>query len=295
MSVAGPRPEVFEVVDNFLTYQWDRLLSVRPGLTCLLQIDVYPEFRAAHGDVGDPFRYYVEEQLPYKLKRDLDYMERASFGLDLKIIAQTVHCILARSFSFLSYARERADRRTLEPGGGDPPEQAGRAASRGRPRFRPVGELSARRLGGKGPSAHDVAAVAGGGTMPLTVLRTAAGSPVAPFVIRALKRVPDIRVVAVDSDPLSCGFAFADRHHVVPRVDAERFLETMLEICREESVDLLLSDLDEELALLSAARDRFLTLKTRVVVSTPDVIEECTDKYRTSCLFRRLGIPTPQT
>jgi lipopolysaccharide/colanic/teichoic acid biosynthesis glycosyltransferase len=106
MSVVGPRPEVFEVVDNFFVDQWDRVLSVRPGLTCLLQIDVYPEFSAAHRDVGNPFRYYVEEQLPYKLKRDLDYIERASFGLDLKIIAQTCYCVLVKSFSFLSYARD---------------------------------------------------------------------------------------------------------------------------------------------------------------------------------------------
>lgn len=131
--------------------------------------------------------------------------------------------------------------------------------------------------------------------MAFTVLRTAAGAPVAPFVIKALKQIPGVRVVAVDCDPLSCGFAFADRHYQVPRVDAEGFLETMLEICRQESVDLLLPDLDEELALLAAARDRFLALGTRVVVSAPDVIRECTDKYRTFLFFRDRGIPTPET
>jgi lipopolysaccharide/colanic/teichoic acid biosynthesis glycosyltransferase len=116
MSVVGPRPEVFDVVDHFCVDQWDRVLSVRPGLTCLLQIDVYPEFSAAHRGVSDPFRYYVEQQLPYKLKRDLDYVERASLWLDLKIIAETVYCVLVKSFSFLSYAR----------GAGRPAEGAGR-------------------------------------------------------------------------------------------------------------------------------------------------------------------------
>jgi len=131
--------------------------------------------------------------------------------------------------------------------------------------------------------------------MAFTVLRTAAGSPVAPFVIKALKQIPDVRVVAVDCDPLSCGFAFADRHYAVPRVDAAGFLDAMLEICRQESVDLLLPDLDEELGLLSAAQDRFLALGTRVVVSAPDAISECADKHRTFRLFRSRGIPTPET
>jgi carbamoyl-phosphate synthase large subunit len=131
--------------------------------------------------------------------------------------------------------------------------------------------------------------------MAFTVLRTAAGSPVAPFVIRALKDIPDVRVVAVDSDPLSCGFAFADRHYVVPRVQSPDFAEAMIEICRRESVDLLLPDLDEELGPLSKARDRFLSVGTRVVVSTSEALGECSDKYRTFRFFRTRGIPTPET
>jgi carbamoyl-phosphate synthase large subunit len=173
-------------------------------------------------------------------------------------------------------------------------EQAGSEREGGGRRC-PHGRRSGPRPGGRSPSARRPVARSREGNMTFTVLRTGAGSPVAPFVIRTLQEIPDVRVVAVDCDPLSCGFAFADRHHVVPRVDAEGFLEAMLEVCRQESVDLLLPDLDEELSLLSAARDRFLALRTRVVVSAPDVISECTDKYRTFRLFRNLGIPTPET
>lgn len=299
MSVVGPRPEVFEVVNTFFVDQWDGVLSVRPGMTCLLQIDVYPEFSAAHRGVSNPFRYYVEEQLPYKLKRDLDYVERASFWLDLRIIGQTLYCVLVKSFSFLSYAREPAHWLRPDLGAGDTSKRAGpRSAERavgGAPwrwAERPERGQSPT-IDVKGSRARP--AFRAEGRMAFTVLRTAAGSPVAPFVIKALKQIPDIRVVAVDCDPLSCGFAFADRHYAVPRVGAEGFLETMLEICRQESVDLLLPDLDEELALLAAARDRFLALGTRVVVSAPDVIRECTDKYRTFRFFRNRGIATPET
>jgi carbamoyl-phosphate synthase large subunit len=131
--------------------------------------------------------------------------------------------------------------------------------------------------------------------MAFTVLRTAAGSPVAPVVIRALRDVPDVRVVAVDSDPLSCGFAFADRHYVVPRVQSVGFVEAMIEICRRERVDLLLPDLDEELGLLSEARERFRSVGTRVVVSSSEALAECRDKFRTFQFFRKHGIRTPET
>jgi carbamoyl-phosphate synthase large subunit len=134
-----------------------------------------------------------------------------------------------------------------------------------------------------------------GRVMAFTVLRTAAGSPVAPVVIRTLRDIPDVRVVAVDSDPLSCGFAFADRHYVVPRVRSVGFVEAMVEICRRESVQLLLPDLDEELGLLAEARERFRSVGTRVVVSTCAALAECSDKYRTFQFFRKHGIPTPET
>jgi lipopolysaccharide/colanic/teichoic acid biosynthesis glycosyltransferase len=135
MSIVGPRPEVFEVVDHYCVDQWDRVLSVRPGLTCLLQIDVFPDFTAEHGGVDDPFRYYVDHQLPYKLQRDREYVEMASPWLDLRIIARTIVCIGVKSWSFLprgSGVDEGAARSAAErphggwrpPAGSDPASDA---------------------------------------------------------------------------------------------------------------------------------------------------------------------------
>src|SRR5262249_56213889 len=91
-------------------------------------------------------------------------------------------------------------------------------------------------------------------TVTFTILRTAAGSPVAPFVIRALQSIPDIRVVAVDADPLSCGFHFADAHHVVPPVSDPGFLEAMLDVCRKERIDLPFPALHAPLLFLPRPR-----------------------------------------
>ena len=105
MSVVGPRPEVYGVVDNYYVAQWDRVLAVRPGITCLLQIEVFPDFTVAHKGVGDPFRYYIEHDLPQKLQLDIEYIERASFWLEVKIIVQTLYCIMFKSWSCLRRSR----------------------------------------------------------------------------------------------------------------------------------------------------------------------------------------------
>ena len=36
--------------------------------------------------------------LPHKLKRDREYVASASWWLDIKIMAQTLYCILTKSF-----------------------------------------------------------------------------------------------------------------------------------------------------------------------------------------------------
>jgi len=104
MSVVGPRPEVFEVVENHYRDRWDRILSVRPGLTCLLQVAVYPEFTIGHGDVADPIRYYIEQDLPLKIRLDTEYVDRASLALDIKIMGQTLYNILVKSWRFLDHS-----------------------------------------------------------------------------------------------------------------------------------------------------------------------------------------------
>jgi len=131
--------------------------------------------------------------------------------------------------------------------------------------------------------------------MTFTVLRTAAGAVVAPFMIKALKSIPDVRVVAVDADPLSCGFLLADKYYTVPAVASLEFLPMMLKICKQESVDLLFPDLDEELPLLAEGKNEFEAIGTSILISNPTTIRTCYDKYYTYQFLQEHGIPTPKT
>ena len=129
---------------------------------------------------------------------------------------------------------------------------------------------------------------------PLTLLRTAAGSPPTVTQYRVFRDL-GCRIVAADCDPRSVGFAFADASYVVPRVGEADYLDRMLEICRLEGVEVFLPALDEELVLCAGHRARFEALGTRVLVSGAGALAVCTDKLRTFTLFQGLGIPTPLT
>ncbi|MFL6514882.1 MAG: sugar transferase [Chthoniobacterales bacterium] len=78
MSLVGPRPLPIYEVEKFENTAQRRRLSVKPGLTCLWQI-------SGRNQVKD-FRDWV--------KLDLDYIDRWSLGLDLKILVRTIPAVL---------------------------------------------------------------------------------------------------------------------------------------------------------------------------------------------------------
>lgn len=77
MSLVGPRPPFPEEVERYEPWMLRRL-SVTPGLTCLWQI-------RGRSDLG------FDEWM----RLDLEYVDRLSFLLDLKILALTVPAVLS--------------------------------------------------------------------------------------------------------------------------------------------------------------------------------------------------------
>jgi lipopolysaccharide/colanic/teichoic acid biosynthesis glycosyltransferase len=71
MSLVGPRPLPIEELEECTTEQLQRL-AVKPGLTCIWQVSGRSEI-----------------DLEGQIRMDLDYIEKRSLWLDLKILAKT--------------------------------------------------------------------------------------------------------------------------------------------------------------------------------------------------------------
>jgi exopolysaccharide biosynthesis polyprenyl glycosylphosphotransferase len=76
MSLVGPRPNLITEVKQYQPWQMRRL-SMRPGITCLWQIN---------GRSNTSFEYWM--------KKDLMYLDEWSLGLDFKILYKTVPVVL---------------------------------------------------------------------------------------------------------------------------------------------------------------------------------------------------------
>ncbi len=80
MSLVGPRPLPVRDYEGFSEDWQRRRFSVRPGITCLWQVN---------GRSSIPFEQWM--------KLDLQYMDEWSLWLDIKILAQTVSAVLKGS------------------------------------------------------------------------------------------------------------------------------------------------------------------------------------------------------
>ena len=91
MSLVGPRPELPKYVDRFQAEYRD-VLKLRPGLTDPSSLKYLDEARWLE-DTADPEETYVSRILPDKLALARQYVEGASFLVDLKLMALTLLCV----------------------------------------------------------------------------------------------------------------------------------------------------------------------------------------------------------
>lgn len=94
MSMVGPRPEVEEWV---LVYpeRWEKVLSVRPGMTDNAAI-MFSEEEQLLAGAADPIALYRNQILPQKLDLYEEYVDSHTMGKDLGILFKTLFTIIKR-------------------------------------------------------------------------------------------------------------------------------------------------------------------------------------------------------
>lgn len=86
-------------------------------------------------------------------------------------------------------------------------------------------------------------------------------------------------IAVTDCSELAPALYEADKHFIVPRMVDDRYLDTILSICKEQKIKAVLSLIDPELSLLAKHKQDFLDIGTVPIISNYDVVEMCFDKY----------------
>ncbi len=91
---------------------------------------------------------------------------------------------------------------------------------------------------------------------------------------------PDSRIIATDMKVIAPAIYEADAQYIVPSITQPNYIDVILDICRKEHVDGVLSLIDPELSLLAENAARFEEIGVTVVGSPYAMCERTLDKMQ---------------
>ena len=104
----------------------------------------------------------------------------------------------------------------------------------------------------------------------------------------------DASVLAADISPeLSSACIVADRAFKVPRATDEDYVTSVLDLCEDNNVGVVIPTIDTELLPLTQARPLFIARGIELLVPDLEIVKACRDKQLTGDLFSKLGIRYP--
>lgn len=119
--------------------------------------------------------------------------------------------------------------------------------------------------------------------MNILILSSGTRNKVVQYFKAALKDKG--RVICTDMSNLAPSIYEADQFYTVPRMTAPGYIDVILDICKKEKIDGVLSLIDPELSLLAENKERFAAVGTTVIGSTYELCEMSLDKFQ---MFRWL-------
>lgn len=103
------------------------------------------------------------------------------------------------------------------------------------------------------------------------------------------------RIIATDMQLSAPALQAADVKLQVPAVYDPKYIDITLGICEKYNVDALISLNDLELPILADNKARFEAIGVVPIVSDPNVIDICFDKFKTAQWVESIGLKAPKT
>ena len=103
------------------------------------------------------------------------------------------------------------------------------------------------------------------------------------------------QVHVCNSDDKTVAFHYADKSVISPLIYDDNYIPFLLDYCKENKIDMLLSLFDIDLLVLAKNKDKFKEIGTNVIVSDRELIEICNDKWKTYEFLKSNGFNVPKT
>ena len=115
------------------------------------------------------------------------------------------------------------------------------------------------------------------------------------YMVKYFKEVlgTDGKVYVCNSDNKSIAFKYADEKVISPLIYDERYIPFLIDYCQKNAIDIVISLFDIDLLMLARHKKEFEEVGTKVIVSEPQIVEECNDKRKTYKILKDNGFNAP--
>ena len=115
---------------------------------------------------------------------------------------------------------------------------------------------------------------------PLKIVLTATGCPGASTLIRMLRAngEREIRIAGVDARADAAGRVLCDAYTAVPPASSDEYIGALAAVVERERPDILFVQSSAEVGTVARSRAVFEELGARVLVASPQAIDQCVDK-----------------
>lgn len=111
----------------------------------------------------------------------------------------------------------------------------------------------------------------------------------------ALQEGVKLKLYGADMTDTAPALAYCDHTRIVCGMRETEYIPSLLKICEQDKIDLLIPTIDTDLLVLSENKEKFEKIGTKVLIGKKDKIELCRDKNFTADFFELCGVKAPKT
>lgn len=127
----------------------------------------------------------------------------------------------------------------------------------------------------------------------VNILLTSAGRR--SYIIDYFKKTNGIGKIYASNSNYTIALKRADGYFISPLIYSENYISSIVDFCKENEINVVLSLFDIDLLVLAKNRKIFEENGIRLILASPEFVEICNDKWKTYLFVKKLGLHTPKT
>jgi carbamoyl-phosphate synthase large subunit len=131
------------------------------------------------------------------------------------------------------------------------------------------------------------------GDRGINILMTGAGAPGAAGILHCLSQHPSFHVIVADANSTAVGRYLVKDFNVIPKANDPAFIDSILALCREKDIHVVLPLVTRELLPLSKHNKEFELAGAKLIISSTASLEIANDKSKLYQFLQWRGMDLP--